>query len=215
MLKKLILATALVFLGSSSASAIPVAVVSGGTDILLDTIQLSNLGLDVSSVNPDIAGTVIPGSQTALINPATTTFGYDTDDLLNTITGVIGHTISVGFNADSLFLGDFTIEFFAGRAVGGNSGFFVVDNVSGLGPIFDIPTAGLALGGDAALFSISGDLVVSAELAALLGNAGVAGTDIGNFATVAEVRPTQAPEPATAALLAGALGLAWLRRRQS
>ena len=103
--------------------------VGGDTSVALDTMVLSNVGLELSSVSPGIPVGSLPDSVAFPINPRDaiflpTTFTYTAGDFPGgPFSGSIEHTGSVFFNMDTLEVGDFTIAFDAARATGGNSGF--------------------------------------------------------------------------------------------
>jgi hypothetical protein len=91
------------------------------------------------------------------------------------------------------------------------SGFFVADNVTYAGvALFDVGTPSSLIATDSEL-TIAANLLVSPELAGVLGNVNLAGVDVGDALVAAEV-----PEPGTLALLAlGLAGLAMARRRSA
>jgi hypothetical protein len=214
-LKPLMLAATLAV--SSQASA--VSVVSGQTNVLLDTPLLASVGLSLSGVGgPVIApGNLGPDSVAFPINgrdaaaPALpTTFSF-TAGTLAPFSGTIEHMGTVLFNGGALEVGNFTIGFDAGRAGAATSGFFVADNVTFAGvPLFDvgIPSALTATG---TWLTVAANLLVSSELAGVLGNADLTGVDVGD----ALVEAVAVPEPGTLSLvLAGLLlgGIAVSRR---
>ncbi len=93
-----------------------------------------------------------------------------------------------GFDEDPVFkraitkleLGDFTIGFDASRVSDTASGFFVADTLSVNTPLFDISNPEVLTVEDGQLLIDSADLLVSPELAALLGDDGLAGADVGD-----------------------------------
>jgi hypothetical protein len=204
---------------SSQASA--VSVVSGQTNVLLDTPLLASVGLSLSGVGgPVIApGNLGPDSVAFPINgrdaaaPALpTTFSF-TAGTLAPFSGTIEHMGTVLFNDGTLEVGNFTIGFDAARAGAMTSGFFVADNVTFAGvPLFDvgIPSALTATG---TWLTVAANLLVSSELAGVLGNADLTGVDVGD----ALVEAVAVPEPGTLSLvLAGLLlgGIAVSRRSE-
>jgi hypothetical protein len=188
-------------------------VTGGQTSVLLDTATLSSVGLDLSGVSPDV---ILPGelgmdSVAFGIDPRTgtnpTTFAYELFSLAP-FSGTIEHSGSVFFNMDTIEVGDFSIGFDAGRVTAVNSGFFVESTTGLTGILFDVE-APSALNAGAFELTIAANLLVSPEFAGILGNAGLAGVDVGD----AFVRATAVPEPAGFSALA-ALGIAMCVRRR-
>lgn len=203
---------------AAQASAIPVR--SGQTNVLLDLPLLESVGLTLSGVGGPViapgnlgdASVAFPiNARDAMVPALPTTFDY-TEGSLAPFAGTIEHSGTVLFNGNSLEVGNFTIGFDASRASATKSGFFVADNVTFPGvALFDVgvPSALSAL---RAMLSITADLLVSPELAGVLGDAALAGVDVGD----ALVEAVAAPEPGTLALALGGLGwfgLALARRR--
>lgn len=194
---------------AAQASAVPVR--SGQTNVLLDLPLLESVGLVLSGVGGPViapgdlgaASVAFPiNARDALAPALATTFEY-TEGTLAPFSGTIEHSGTVLFNANALEVGNFTIGYDASRATATTSGFFVADNVTFPGvALFDVgvPSALSAL---RAMLSITADLLVSPELAGVLGNAALAGVDVGD----ALVEAVAAPEPGTLALLLGGLGL--------
>lgn len=93
-----------------------------------------------------------------------------------------------GFDEDPVFrraitaleLGDFTIGFDESRVSDTASGFFVADTVSVDAPLFDISNPEVLSVEDGQLLIDSADLLVSPELAAVLGDEGLTGADVGD-----------------------------------
>lgn len=202
---------------SSQAGAVRVS--SGQTNVLLDTPLLASVGLSLTGVGgPVIApGNLGAGSVAFSISgrdaaaPALpTTFEY-TPGTLAPFSGTIEHIGTVLFNGGALEVGNFTIGFDAGRAGAATSGFFVADNVTFVGvPLFDVGIPS-ALSATTDMLMVAANLLVSSELAGVLGNAGLVGVDVGD----ALVEASAVPEPGTLSLmLAGLLlgGVAVARR---
>ncbi len=189
-------------------------VVGGQTNVLLDTATLSSVGLDLSSVSSDVinpgdlgVGSVAFGINSRTDTPATN-FAYDIFDLAP-FSGTIEHQGSVFFNADSIEVGDFSIGFDATRVNADNSGFFV-ESTTGLEAIlFDVENPTTLNAGDSVL-EIGADLLVSAEFAAVLGDAGLTGVDVGDT-FVSGV--SAVPEPSSIAILS-LVGLGFVARRR-
>jgi hypothetical protein len=214
-LKPLLLAATLAV--SSQANAVSVS--SGQTSVLLDTPLLATVGLSLSGVGGPVIvpGNLGPNSVAFSINgrdaaaPALpTTFSY-TAGTLAPFSGTIEHTGTVLFNDGALEVGNFTIGFDAGRVGAATSGFFVADNVTFAGvPLFDIGIPS-ALTATTDMLMVAANLLVSSELAGVLGNLGLIGVDVGD----ARVEAVAVPEPGTLSLmLAGLLlgGVAVARR---
>lgn len=152
------------------------------------------------------------------------TFSFDTTDGLTPLSGEIEHIGELTF-ADAetepqatspvagLTVGDFAISVDSERATGNASGFFVADTVLDLDtdgaadvvPLFDIaldggpnsnPAATVALADDAALQIAGADLLVSPELAGLLGDENLAGADVGDAQIETTVTPADDGTPA-------------------
>lgn len=215
--KPLLLAATLAV--SSQANA--VSVLGGQTNVLLDVPLLASVGLSLSGVGgPVIApGNLGPDSVAFSINgrdaaaPALpTTFRFSAGTLAP-FSGTIEHIGTVLFNDGALEVGNFTIGFDAARAGAATSGFFVADNVTFAGvPLFDVGIPS-ALTASTDMLMIAANLLVSTELAGVLGNLGLTGVDVGD----ALVEAVAVPEPgALSLMLAGLLlgGLVVARRSQ-
>ena len=93
-----------------------------------------------------------------------------------------------GFDEDPVFertiteleLGDFTIGFDPARVSEDASGFFVADTLSVGAPLFDISNPEILTLEDGKLVIDSADLLVSPELAGVLGDEGLTGADVGD-----------------------------------
>jgi hypothetical protein len=193
------------------AQAAQFTLVDGVTSVFLDTRTLSSVGLNLTGAN----NTVPPVSDDFLvgfpITPATDfTFSFDASGFAP-VGGTIEHTGSVTFN-NTLTLGNFSIGFDPSRAVGAASGFFVQDTLTLGAILFDVAAPDV-LEFDGTNLDIEADLLVSQELAGVLGNAGLTGAEIG----AASINGEAVPEPATVLgmLTAGALFAASKRRRSA
>lgn len=157
----------------------------GKTSVELDLGLLETVGLSLSSAN----GTADPAAdnfQVAFKILHDSDFVYQLDDGFAPVAGTINHKGTVGFNEDSIVVGDFAIGFDATRAGDQATGFFVADTFSDLGILFDV---GGEVGLDAtgkSLTITSADLLVSPEFATLLGNEALVGVDVGNAQVDAE-----------------------------
>lgn len=214
-MKLSLLLAAVLIVGSGSTAVGQQAFVTGGqTNVLLDTATLSSVGLDLSSVSSDV---IVPGDLGADsvafdINARTetpaTSFAYEVFALAP-FSGSIEHQGSVFFNSDTIEVGDFSIGYDATRATGSNSGFFVESTVGLAAILFDVETP-TALTATADTLSIEANLLVSAEFAGVLGDAGLTGADVGDTLVAA----TAVPEPGSLSVLSlAALGLVVRRRR--
>lgn len=206
----------------NTSTAAIVEVSGGATSVDLDTATLASVGLNLTGANPTApaapnfaVGFDITG-RTAGVLP--TTFTYDSDAFAP-FAGTIEHTGTVEFNGGGLVVGDFTIGFDGNRVDGGTgaSGFFVASNTASLGPagidaiLFDVggpipttSTSSLTITGSEPTGGAA--LLVSPELAGVLGNAALTG------ATVGSARVDAIPEPSTSLL--GLLALPVLLRRR-
>lgn len=155
----------------------------GTTSVFLDVALIESVtDLTLSSLN----GTAAPAAgdfQVGFDITETSDFVFNEDNGFLPIFGTIKHTGTVGFNNDSLFVGDFDIIFDAARAVGGNSGFAVVntiDNILDNLVLFDIAApGGLNIGVDN-LDILDADLRISAEFGTGLVDLGLADTNLTN-----------------------------------
>jgi hypothetical protein len=235
MIKKTLTALAISGLTLSSASA--VLVTSGSTTVGLNTTVLSGAGINVTGATATGTATTT-GFATGLTSvpfsiSSATTFNYDpaTFPGAGSFSGAIEHTgdvsLSIDFNTDDMnaatnvTLGNFTIGYDGARATGGNSGFFVRDNVDLDIIIFDLAFLSTAAGGTSvtAVTSTATDLNigpvnvrVSPELNTIFqslpsgANVNLTGADVG------DARIDAVPEPTT--LSAALLGLGLLGRRR-
>ena len=210
---------------TASASAVPVEVIGGQTNVTLDTDLLASAaGLTLSSVSDDV---IVPGTDPYAvafgINPRDamapalpTTFAFDTDNFLGTFGGTVEHSGRVLFNSDTIEVGNFTVGFDLARAGtlgGAASGFFVQDTFSVGAILFDVENPS-GLSATETELLIESNLLVSPEFAGFLIDQGLtsadlSGADVGDALVEAAV-----PEPGTVALaLLGLVGFAARRRR--
>lgn len=237
-MKKTCLAAALTGFTTLTASA--AILMSGSTTVGLDTTTLASVGVTVTGADPtgtaNITGfadgltsvpfAISPGG-TFTYNPATFPAG-------GSFAGSVEHTGTVSLSIDTdgvggnpataLTVGQFSIRFDAARATSGRSGFYVQDTFTDpAGPIlFDLALLGAPSGGTAATGLVATDtqftlgpvnVLVSPELAGVLGNNGLNGADVGD-ARIDGI--SMVPEPAGALLsLLGLVGLLQRRRRGS
>lgn len=186
---------------SVHANAAPVLVTGGQTSVALDLKLLDSVGLALTGLTgPVIVPGELPDSVAFPINPRdaappalATTFEF-TAVTVAPFSGTIEHSGGVTFN-DSLTVGNFTIGF-------NGTNFFVADNLTFVGvPLFDIGNL-VVLAATDSLLRASGDLLVSAALAGVLGDPALAGVDVGDALVNA------IPEPGALALvLVAGLGL--------
>ena len=208
-----VLSVLLIFAATSAVNAEQRFVDGGQTNVLLDTDLLSSVGLTLSGVSSDV---IVPGdlgmdSVAFEINPRfgtdPTTFAYELFSLAP-FSGSIEHTGSVFFNMDDLEVGNFSIGYDAARVGALSSGFFVESTVGLEEILFDIENPSF-LDAQPTTLTITANLLVSPELAGVLGNGALTGTDVGD----ARVNATAIPEPAGFSALA-ILGLAACFRRR-
>jgi len=233
-MKNSLLALALLAFTPGLASA--ALLMSGTTTVGLDTAVLGSVGLSVAAAEqtgtPDTTG-FAPGL--AVVGFAITpggTFSYEpaTFPAGGSFAGTIEHSGFVTLNLDAdgeggnaptpITIGQFTIGFDGARATDGRSGFFVLDNLDVKAILFDVALLGAASGGTSAtgltatneVFNLGPvNLLISPELAGVLGNSALAGADLGD---VRIDGLSVVPEPATLGLGAAALGLLLQRRRR-
>jgi hypothetical protein len=158
-----------------------VAVVDGGTtSVFRDTAVFeSAANLVLSSINS--SGTpASPAFQVGFPILDSSDFRFATDAFAP-IDGTIRHEGTVGFNGDSIVVGDFDIKFDAARVSGDNSGFYVVNTVDGALDnlvLFDISNPGGVAIGTGTLDITDADLLVAPEFAAVLADPAFAGADL-------------------------------------
>jgi hypothetical protein len=169
---------------------------SGVTQVTLDAPLLAAAAnLTISSVNGD-GVTLPPDAAPTVPFPITPLSDLRlTDDGRFPILGAIAHEGTVGFNDDTIVVGDFDIGFDATRVSGVTSGFYVADTVGGLGVLFDVSAPVLEVGQSSLAISRS-DLLVSPEFAAILLAEGLAkeeltGADVGDAELDAALAPLQ------------------------
>lgn len=193
-----------------SATAATFVLETGVTSVFLDLPTLQSVGLNLTGANgvvPPVSGDFLVGFP---ITPATN-FTFTTAGGFAPVSGTIEHSGSVTFNG-ALTLGNFSIGFDPARAIGNASGFFVRDTITTGAPLFDVAAPSSLLFDETTLqLALTADLLVSSELAGVLGNAGLAGAEIG----AASINGAAVPEPTTmlGALAAG--GFLAARRRFS
>lgn len=167
---------------------------SGTTSVFLDTATLeAAASLIVSSINS--TGTPAAGAFQAGFNIlGTSDFTFNQDGGITPIAGTIQHEGTVGFNGDSIIVGDFDINFDADRVSATTSGFYVTNTVDGVLKdlvLFDVGNpGGLNIGGGD-LDILGADLLVSAEFAQVLidvnlATANLTGADVGDAQINAE-----------------------------
>jgi hypothetical protein len=166
-----------------------VSIADRRTSVLLDTATRSSVGLEVVGVSGDV---IVPGSiegsvafdindRDADASLLPTTFAYDAGDFLASFSGAIEHAgrLSLGLDGAPIEVGNFTIGFDAARidAATGASGFFVASTVGVVAPLFDV-AAPTELSAPASGLVIGADLLVSPELAGVIGDPALTGVDV-------------------------------------
>lgn len=197
-----------------AGQAASVMVEGGETSVLFGNGALASLGLEITSVTPNVKGVLGPNSVSFGINPRNaigdaldTTFIYDSPSFAP-FSGAIEHSGRVQFNG-SMEVGDFTIRFAEDRP-DGTSGFVMESNYGLMGIMFDIANPIIEAFDNSLV--IAGDILVSPELAGLIERPSAAGTDAGMALVVAD--SAIVPIPAAAWMFGSALGLlGWVRRR--
>jgi len=211
--KTTMLAIALLLTMPFAAQATSIQVLGGQTSVLFGNGALASLGLEITSVTPNVKGALGPNSVSFGINPRDaigdaldTTFVYDSPNFAP-FSGAIEHSGRVQFNGN-IEVGDFTIRAAEGRP-DGTSGFVVESNYGLMGILFDIANPIIEAFDNSLV--IAGDILVSPELAGIL-EIDAAGVDAGMALVVAH--STVVPIPAAAWMFGSALGLlGWVRRR--
>lgn len=164
---------------------------SGTTSVFLDLPLLkAAANLELSGANS--AGT--PASSAYQVGfPITklSDFRYNVSPF-SPVSGEIEHKGTVSFNSNTITVGDFSIGYDAARASSTRSGFFVKDNVAGLGILFDVGAPRTATINEGQ-FKVDADLLVSPEFASGLLTLGLAssnltGADVGNALVHASAR---------------------------
>ena len=214
-IKTTIYALALLLSLPLTAHATTVQVEGGQTSVLFGNGALETLGLCITSVTPNQMGDLGPNSVAFGINPRNaigdaidTTFIYDSPSFAP-FSGAIEHSGRVQFN-DSIEVGDFTIRAADDRP-DGTSG-FVVESTYGLAAIlFDIADPIIEAFDNSLV--ISANILVSPELAGVLGNLDFAGVDAGM--ALVNAKSSVVPVPAAVWLFgSGLLGLVGIARRR-
>lgn len=197
-----------------AGQAMAVQVEGGQTSVLFGNGALASLGLEITSVTPNVKGDLGPNSVSFGINPRnaiggalSTSFIYDSPGFAP-FSGAIEHSGRIQFNG-AVEVGDFTIRAADGRPAG-TSG-FVVESTYGVNAIlFDIADPIIEAFDNSLV--IAANILVSPELANFLDAPTAAGVDAGMALVVAH--STVVPVPAAAWLLGSALfGLIGFRRR--
>lgn len=203
-----------------SSHAITAQVVGGQTSVLFGNGALETLGLEISSVTPNVWGDLGPNSVAFGINPRnaidpslSTTFEYESDDFFAFFAGAIEHTGRVAFNDGAIVVGDFTIEAPGGRPADASG--FVVTSTFGLEGLILFDLANPIIEAFENSLTIAADIWVSPELADALSAPQFAGEDAGMALVVAKSMPI--PLPAVGWLFLGGLGviLPKIRRRST
>jgi hypothetical protein len=209
------LVSALLLAVPVNTQATTIQVEGGQTSVLFGNGALAALGLEITSVTPNVPGDLGPNSVAFGINPRNaigdaldTTFVYDSPNFAP-FSGAIEHSGRVQFNGN-IEVGDFTIRAAEGRPAGTSS--FVVESTFGLNAIlFDIANPIIEAFDNSLV--IAADLFVSPELAAVLGAEAAAGADAGMALVVAN--SSVVPIPAAVWLFgSGLLGMIGIARRK-
>ena len=202
---KLLLLT-LIALVPLNSHAITAQVIGGQTSVLFGNGALDALGLEISSVTPNIWGDLGPNSVLFGINPRnaidpalSTTFEYESNGFAP-FAGAIEHSGRIAFNDGAIVVGDFTINAPGGRP-DGTSG-FVVTSTFGLEGLVLFDIANPIIEAFENSLTIAADILVSPELAAAL-NSDLAGADAGMALVVA--KSMAIPLPAVGWLFFGGL----------
>jgi len=199
-----LLTLTLALVGVASCNAQSVEVTGGRTDGTfsdsLELVGLSITGFSADTIVPSPRGVDWVGfevnGRAATNRP--TTFAYEANVLLP-VSGRLEHTGSVFMNSTNpnlglgpVEIGNFSIGYDAGRVSAMNSGFFIESTVGIRGILFDIEagTGGTFPALESGIQVESG-LLVSPELATILGSPLVVGADVGAFS----INGTSVPDP--------------------
>ena len=201
-----LLVLAIVSLVPLNSHAITAQVEGGSTSVLFGNGALQAIGLEIFSVTPNVMGVLGPNSVAFGINPRnaidpalSTTLTYDSDAFAP-FDGAIEHSGRVSFNGGAVTVGDFTIRAVENRPAGASG--FVVESTFGLaGILFDIANPIIEPFENS--LTIAADILVSPELADILGNTDFAGVDAGMALVVA--KSMAIPLPAVGWLFLGGL----------
>lgn len=197
------------------------AQVKGGTtNFSFDAAALEAAGLKISSIRSPIRP-ILPATTGPTVMPPpnvgvfpilrTSDFVYKTPSQ-EPVSGVIKHAGSVGFNEETLIMGNFAIGYDASRipvitVIGGPSGYYVFSRTStGDKQIFfDISsTSDPALSTASSVrFLVKGNLLVAPELAEKLEKPEAAGDDVGDARINALSAPVMRPAVVVTGMLAG------------
>jgi hypothetical protein len=164
---------------------------SGKTSVFLDSNVLETAGLTITTTDAVEANTQgFPQGQPAVgfeIKPETD-FTFTQENGFTPVSGTIEHSGSLTFEGVGT-VGDFSIGFDASRDTDKTSGFFVADTLDTDAILFDLSDPQTANFQGENLTIADSDLLVSPELATLLGNQSLAGADIGGARIDAIAQP--------------------------
>ncbi|MGD1939028.1 MAG: hypothetical protein ACFCA4_15955, partial [Cyanophyceae cyanobacterium] len=152
-------------------------VFDGATSVFIDAAVLGGAGLQLTGSS----GTATPAAANfpvAFDITEASTLTLQPDGQVQS--GSIEHTGTVTFNG-ALTLGNFSVQFDQTRvdATTGASGFFLADNLLTRSPVFDLGNVNLSASGTD-FTATNADLLVAPEVAGLLGNPALAGSDAGD-----------------------------------
>jgi hypothetical protein len=164
---------------------------SGKTSVFLDSNVLETAGLKIAKTDAVEANTEgFPQGQPAVgfeIKPETD-FTFTQENGFTPVDGTIKHSGSLTFEGVGT-VGDFSIGFDPSRDTDTTSGFFVADTLDTDAILFDLSDPKTANFQGEKLTIADSDLLVSSELATLLGNQSLAGADIGGARIDAVAQP--------------------------
>lgn len=192
---------------------------SGTTSISLHKAVLDSIGYTVTGTSGTT--TAAAGYAAGFSIDTTTTaeqmFRFTAAPDFTPGTGIIEHVGTFELN-DAIHLGNFVLEFDAGRMSEATTGFFVTDAADLEGQVlFDvgIPFSNSFDGTEWHL--IDSDLFIAPEFATFLGDAGLSGQDIGDLrldALASAKKKDAVPEPSSALLFVMGGATLILRRRR-
>ncbi|MBW4509637.1 MAG: hypothetical protein KME64_24460 [Scytonematopsis contorta HA4267-MV1] len=196
----------------AQAQMVMAKIKSGVTSVSLDLPLLKSSGLNLRSTSSNVAK---PASSDFIVGfniTSDSNFTFIGEDKFRYLGGTIEHLGSVTFNK-GLTVGNFSIGFDQSRINKITSGFFVKDTLKDFGDVlFDI--GNLVPQFKDKNLKISGDLLVSPELAKLLGSSKLTSVKVGKTQIDVITNARQIPESTAVLGLLAAAGVAAANKRR-